>query len=106
MKTATIQYRCAVLIDEGYTTQHEIETYMPEPEMFVQWLALKWQERTKKSAQAIGEQIQAQDKALNDIRPQLAAAVRHAGGWEAIEAKYGERVIGYLKRYELKKRGK
>jgi hypothetical protein len=106
MKTATIQYRCAVLIDEGYTTQHEIETYMPEPEMFVQWLSLKWQERAKKSAQAIGEQIQAQDKALNDIRPQLAAAVRYVGGWEAIEAKYGERVIGYLKRYELKKRGK
>ena len=79
---------------------------MPEPEMFVQWLGLKWQERTKKSAQAIGEQIQAQDKALNDIRPQLAAAVRSAGGWEAIEAKYGERVIGYLKRHELKKRGK
>jgi len=103
MKAATIQYRAAVLIDEDYTTQHEVEQYMPEPEMFVKWLALKWQERTKKSAQAVGEQIKEQDKALNEIRPQLLEAVRAAGGWEAIEKKYGERVIGYLKKYEVKK---
>jgi hypothetical protein len=106
MKTSTIQYRTSVLIDEGYTTQHEVEQYMPETEMFVAWLTLKWQERTKKSAQAIGEQINAQDKALNDIRPQLLAAVRAAGGWEAIEKKYGARVTAYLKKYEVKKRGK
>lgn len=103
MRTATIQYRTSVLIDEGYTTQHEVEQYMPEPEMFVAWLTLKWRERTKKSAQAIGEQIKEQDKELEAIRPQLLAAVRAAGGWGAIEAKYGARVTAYLKKYEVKK---
>lgn len=103
MRTATIQYRASVLIDEGYTTQHEVEQYMPEPEMFVAWLTLKWQERAKKSAQAIGEQIKAHDKELEAIRPQLIEAIRAVGGWAAIEEKYGARVTAYLKKYEMKK---
>lgn len=76
---------------------------MPHPEMFVAWLAYKWQERAKKSAHAIGEQIKAHDKELEALRLQLAQAVKQYGGWAAIEEKYGARVTAYLKKYEVKK---